>query len=65
LLEAGIEVELELDIQNRFLYNDQLGYNVVAEIPGTDRSLKDEVIIIGGHLDSWHAGTGGNDNAAE
>jgi carboxypeptidase Q len=64
LLEAGIEVELELDIRNRFLYNDQLGYNVIAEIPGTDRRLKDEVIIIGGHLDSWHAGTGGNDNAS-
>ncbi len=64
LLEAGIEVELELDIRNRFLYDDLMGYNVLAEIPGTDRNLRDEVVIIGGHLDSWHAGTGGNDNAA-
>jgi carboxypeptidase Q len=64
LLEAGIEVEVELEIQNRFLYDDMLGYNVIAEIPGTDRRLRDEVVIIGGHLDSWHAGTGGNDNAS-
>ncbi len=64
LLEAGIEVELELDIRNNFLYDDLMGYNVIAEIPGTDRNLGDEVVIIGGHLDSWHAGTGANDNAA-
>ena len=64
LLEAGIGVELELDIRNRFLYNDLMGYNVIAEIPGTDRNLMDEVVIIGAHLDSWHAATGGNDNAA-
>ncbi len=64
LLEAGIEVELELDIRNTFLYNDLEGYNVIAEIPGTDPELMDEVVMIGAHLDSWHAGTGGNDNAA-
>ncbi len=64
LLEAGVDVELELEIENRFLYDDLKGYNVLAEIPGTDPVLKDEVVIIGGHLDSWHAGTGGNDNAA-
>lgn len=64
LLEAGVEVELELDIKNRFHYDDLKGYNVLAEIPGTDPVLKDEVVIIGGHLDSWHAGTGGNDNAS-
>ena len=64
LLEAGIEVELELDIQNRFLYDDLMGYNVVAEIPGADRRLRDEYVLIGAHLDSWHGATGGNDNAA-
>lgn len=62
LLEAGIDVEIELDIRNRFLYNDIMGYNVLGEIPGSD--LKDEVVIIGAHLDSWHGATGGNDNAA-
>ncbi len=64
LLEAGVNVELELDIRNRFLYDDLKGYNVFGEIPGTDRRLRDEVVLIGAHLDSWHGGTGGNDNAA-
>ncbi len=64
LLEAGIDVEIEMDIRNRFLYDDLLGYNVIGEIPGTERRLKDEVVMIGAHLDSWHGGTGGNDNAA-
>jgi len=40
------------------------GYDVVAEIPGTDKKLKDQVVMIGGHLDSWHAATGATDNAA-
>lgn len=64
LLEADIDVEIELDIRNRFLYNDLMGYNVLAEIPGTDPELGDEVVMVGAHLDSWHAGTGGNDNAS-
>jgi carboxypeptidase Q len=46
----------------RFYDQDPMGYNVIAEIPGTD--LKDEVVMIGGCLDSWHAGTGATDNAA-
>jgi carboxypeptidase Q len=40
------------------------GYDVVGEIPGTDPKLKDQLVIIGGHLDSWHAATGATDNAA-
>jgi Zn-dependent M28 family amino/carboxypeptidase len=40
------------------------GYNVIAEIPGTDPKLKDEVVMLGGHLDSWHGATGATDNAA-
>ena len=40
------------------------GYNVVAEIPGSDPALRDELVIIGGHLDEWHAGTGATDNAS-
>ena len=40
------------------------GFNVLAEIPGTDPALKSEVVMLGGHLDSWHAGTGASDNAA-
>ena len=39
-----------------------MGYNTIAEIPGTD--LKDEIVMLGGHMDSWHSGTGATDNAA-
>ena len=38
-------------------------YNVIAELPGTDPVLRDEVVMIGGHLDSWHTGVGATDNA--
>src|SRR5205807_10071771 len=41
---------------------DPMGYNTVAEIPGTD--LKDEIVMLGGHMDSWHSGTGATDNGA-
>jgi len=58
----GIRVQLELSIDARFYEEDPEGYNVVAEIPGSD--LKDEVVMIGGCLDSWHTGTGATDNAA-
>ena len=40
------------------------GYNVIAEIPGSDPKLRDELVIIGGHIDAWHAGSGATDNAA-
>nr|WP_236704995.1 M28 family peptidase [Hymenobacter sp. AT01-02] len=64
LADAGIPVELELETRTRFQSQDLKGYNVVAEIPGTDKKLKNEVVMLGGHLDSWHAATGATDNAA-
>jgi len=64
LAKAGQKVEMEADIKTQFLTDDLQGYDVVAEIPGTDKKLKDQVIMIGGHLDSWHAATGATDNAA-
>jgi carboxypeptidase Q len=64
LLRAGVPVELEADVKTKFFDKDLQGYNVVAEIPGTDPKLKDELVMLGGHLDSWHAGTGATDNAA-
>ncbi len=64
LSKAGVKVMMEADIKTEFFDKDMQGYNVVGEIPGTDAKLKDEVVIIGGHLDSWHAATGGTDNAA-
>ena len=64
LLRAGKSVELEADIKTSFYDQDPQGYNVIAEIPGTDKKLKGELVMIGGHFDSWHAGTGATDNAA-
>ena len=63
LLADKINVQLEMDVQNAFT-DDTIGYNVVGEIPGTDPQLKNEVVMLGGHLDSWHTATGATDNAA-
>ncbi|MBP6022085.1 M28 family metallopeptidase [Ferruginibacter sp.] len=64
LVMAGQKVEMEADVKTTFYTSDIKGYNVVAEIPGTDPVLKDELVIIGGHLDSWQGATGATDNAA-
>jgi carboxypeptidase Q len=64
LAEAGIPVEIEMETKTHFQTQDLKGYNVVAEIPGTDKKLKSEVVMLGGHLDSWHSATGATDNAA-
>jgi len=61
ILGDGTDVTLELNIVNRVYPEGKTSYNTVAEIPGTD--LADEVIMLGGHLDSWHAATGATDNA--
>jgi carboxypeptidase Q len=63
LLESNIPVTIEAEIKTSF-YNKLTSANVIAEIPGTDPKLKDEVVMLGGHLDSWHGGTGATDNAA-
>jgi carboxypeptidase Q len=64
LVKAGQKVEMEADIKTKFFTDDLQGYDVVAEIPGTDKKLKDQVVMIGGHLDSWHGATGATDNGA-
>ena len=64
LMKAGIPVKLDIDVQTKFYTDDTKGYNVLAEIPGTDPKLKDEVVMLGAHFDSWHAATGATDNAA-
>ena len=61
ILADGTDVTLEFDVVNRVYPEGKTSYNTVAEIPGTD--LADEVIMLGGHLDSWHAATGATDNA--
>ena len=63
LVNSGEKVEMELDIKNQFTDNQRIN-NIIAEIPGTDPKLKNEIVLIGAHLDSWHGGTGGADNAA-
>lgn len=60
-IQAGMNIKLELTLETEFTPAAQ-GFNVIGEIPGTD--LKDEVVMIGAHLDSWHGGTGATDNAA-
>lgn len=66
LVEAGQSPTLEVNLETRSVApvsrGDSTGYNVIAELRGTDRA--DEVVIVGGHFDSWTAGTGATDNAA-
>lgn len=62
ILQKGIPVQVEVQINARYEDKDLTEYNVVAEIPGTD--LKDEIVMLGAHYDSWHPGTGATDNAA-
>ena len=64
LLQHQIPVRLDLEVKTTFYPNDQQGYNVVGEIKGTDKKLKDQLVMIGGHLDSWQGATGATDNAA-
>lgn len=60
MIQKGEKPKLELEIVCEYTKADS-GYNIIAEIPGTD--LKDEIVMIGGHFDSWHGGTGAADNA--
>jgi hypothetical protein len=64
LLKANVPVSLEMNIETKFTGDHEHGFDTVAEIPGTDPTLKDEVVMVGGHLDSWAAGTGATDNGA-
>jgi Peptidase family M28 len=64
LLQQKKDVSLELNVVNTFYDDDPMQYDTIAEIPGTDKNLKDEVVMLGAHLDSWHAGTGATDNGA-
>jgi carboxypeptidase Q len=62
LLQQKKDVTLELNVASTFYDDDPMQYDTIAEIPGTDK--KDEVVMLGAHLDSWHAGTGATDNGA-
>ena len=64
LIENHVPVTLELNIETKFTGDHEHGFDTVAEIPGTDPKLKDQVVMVGGHLDSWISGTGATDNGA-
>lgn len=61
LLDSGHQVELEFDIRNKVHPEGKTAYNAVGEIVGTDK--RDEIVMLGAHLDGWHAATGATDNA--
>ena len=62
MCEQGEKVKIAVDLAVQFHDEDLMSYNTVAEIPGSD--LKDEIVMLGGHMDSWHSGTGATDNGA-
>ena len=62
MLDRKEDVQLELNVATRFYDGDGMSYNTIAEIPGTEK--KGEIVMLGGHMDSWHAGTGATDNGA-
>lgn len=64
MLKFGVDVKMKVNIQTEYHDDDPMGYNTVAEIPGTDPKLKHEVVMLGAHLDSWHASGGATDNGA-
>jgi hypothetical protein len=64
LLKARVPVTIEMNVDTKFTGDHEHGYDTVAEIPGADPKLKDEVVMVGGHLDSWASGTGATDNGA-
>ena len=64
LTQAHAPVSVEVNVETKFTGEHEHGYDTVAEIPGTDPKLKDQVVMVGGHLDSWIAGTGATDNGA-
>src|SRR5579862_7318522 len=64
LLKANVLVSIEMNVDTKFTGDHEHGFDTIAEIPGTDPKLKDEVVMVGGHLDSWASGTGATDNGA-
>ena len=64
LTQARVATSVELDVETKITGEHEHGFDTIAEIPGTDPALKDQVVMVGGHLDSWIAGTGATDNGA-
>ena len=64
LLEKKVPVTLEADIQNKSYEDDLNSFNIIGEIPGSEKAKADEIVMVGAHFDSWHSGTGATDNGA-
>lgn len=62
IIQAGEKLQMKVNLETQFSMRDLMAYNTVAEIPGSDKA--DELVMVGGHMDSWHAGTGATDNGA-
>jgi carboxypeptidase Q len=62
MIQAGEKLQMKVSLATQFNDNDLMAYNTAAEIPGGDKS--DELVMVGGHMDSWHSGTGATDNGA-
>ena len=63
LAAGGHPVSLRVELRTRYIEDDRNSYNVIAEIPGRDAALRDQVVLVGAHLDSWHTASGATDNA--
>ena len=64
LLKAKVPVNIEINVDVKFTGDHEHGFDTIAEIPGTDPKIKDELVMLGGHLDSWASATGATDNGA-
>ncbi|HEY3863362.1 MAG TPA: M20/M25/M40 family metallo-hydrolase [Verrucomicrobiae bacterium] len=62
MLQQGVKLKMAVDFKAKYYIDDPMAYNTIAEIPGSD--LKDQIVMLGGHMDSWQAGTGATDNGA-
>jgi len=62
MIQAGEKLRMKVSLKTQFTNDDPMAYNTIAEIPGSDKA--DEVVMVGGHIDSWHSGTGATDNGA-
>jgi carboxypeptidase Q len=62
MIKAGEKVRMKVSLESQFSKDAMMAFNTIAEIPGTDKA--DEIVMIGGHMDSWHSGTGATDNGA-
>jgi len=64
MIQQGVKLKMMVNVDAQYVDGDGMVNNTVAEIPGTDPKLKDQIVMLGGHMDSWHGGTGATDNGA-